>query len=424
MAPELNDHGSQFVRLPHPADLQSLPPSYTLDAQDERANTLRCLLEKGHTTVAPLRDPKLILHSHLPHLLGSAYFLGCSAEQLEELYSHEITTLREIDDTFIEGNAIQLGNWRDFLGQKPYTVAYVQYFDEEIKRNEGDWKKVLNEYLFPGPEPLINGFSGGLGHPFIHLAYAWELQAPTVAAEALSLGCTENFEVHGLLDHYPPDNSTYKTSSLGDVVKRVYDDKRFDGLFENQGITNIESLMEQRFEAVLEHWNAWEVTDPLAQLENICDVSTLLAIATGDRERKFDFYLVHTMTVAHALRVLWELFPADQKACILRQYTLFVIMIYICQLKPKVDFGLIEAIEADDWDSLVSRAVQHKWMKDSHFFKVIRAPKAFEETYGTKSNFYRKASAKFLAEFDGWEGFGLGVEGFLPNRDGYVPDSE
>lgn len=329
-----------------------------------------------------------------------------------------------------------------------YTVAYAQYFDKEIERNNGDWKKVLKDYLFPGPEPLINGFAGGrrfpssriasnivltrkiVGHPFIHLAYAWELHAPTVASEALSLGCTEIIEVHGLLDNYPPDNSTYKTSSLGDVIKRVHDDKRFDGLFEYQGITNVEGLMKERIEAVLEHWNAWEVTDPLAQLENCCDVSTLLAIATGDREKKYDFYLIHTMTVAHALCVLWELFPEDQQVCILRQYALFVIINYICQIKPKVDFGLIEQIEsvqlqeADTWDSLVSKALQHKWMKDSHFFKVFRALKVFEETYGSKRDFYRKASAKFLTEFDGWEGFGLGVEGFLPNRDGYIPESE
>lgn len=272
-----------------------------------------------------------------------------------------------------------------------------------------------------------------VGHPFIHLAYAWELQSPAVATEALSLGCTENMEGHSLLDSYPADNSTYKTTSFADVIKRVHDDTRFDNLFEHQGITNIETVMRQRFQAVLEHWNAWEVTPPeaLQQLESICDTSVLLAIATGDRECKFDFYLVHTMTVAHALRVLWGLLPDDtRRACVLRQYALFVIMVYICQKKPAIHRDLIDAIgavqlagdEEDGWDALVERALRHKWYKDSHFFKVVRAPKAFEETFGVKNDFYRKASAKFIAEFDGWEGFGLGVEGFLPSRDGYIPE--
>jgi hypothetical protein len=281
--------------------------------------------------------------------------------------------------------------------------------------------RLQNHYIQP---PLTSV----VGHPFIHLAYAWELQSPEVATEALSLGCTEYLVAHGLLENSPPDNSTYKATSLADIIKRVHDDKRFDGIFEHQGITNIEALMQQRFDAVLEHWNAWAATDSVQQLENICDTSVLLAIATGDRERKFDFYLAHTMTVAHALRVLWELFPPEQRACILKQYVLFVITVYICQLKPAVDFDMIDTVdsvslgERDDWDSIINSALRHKWFKDSHFFKVIRAPKAFEETFGTKHDFYRKASRKFLVEFDGWEGFGLGVEGFLPNRDSYKPE--
>jgi hypothetical protein len=240
---------------------------------------------------------------------------------------------------------------------------------------------------------------------------------------------------HELLDSYPPDTSTYKTTSLADVLQRVHDDSRFDNLFPHQGITNIEALMQQRFNAVLEHWNAWEVSTATAlqQLENICDTSVLLAIATGDAQRKFDFYLVHTMTVAHALRVLWEVFPEAQRACILRQYALFVIMVYICQKKPEIHRDLIDTIdgvqlrkggEDDGWDALVARALRHKWYKDSHFFKVVRAPRVFEETFECKNDFYRKAAAKFVAEFDGWEGFGVGVEGFLPSRDGYIPDSE
>ncbi|KAL4903421.1 hypothetical protein BDW74DRAFT_186085 [Aspergillus multicolor] len=420
------------VRLPAPTQLDSLQPVYTLDpdTQNERANTLRNLLEKGHESVAPLREPKLILHSHLPHLLGSAYFLGSSTDQLAELYAHEIRTLREIDDTFITGRAILRQNWREFLGRKEYTVAYVQYFDSQLKHiHNGDWKGMLQQYLFVGPEPLINGFTGGLGHPLIHLAYAWELQSPAVATEALSLCCTEYNPAHGFLDAYPPDTSTYKTSSLAEVLARIQVDTRFDNLFELQGITNIETLVQTRLDAVLEHWNAWQVINSTHQLEHICDVSVLLAIATGSKERKFDFYLAHTMTVAHALRVLWEFSPMDRE-CILRQYALFVIMTYICQLRPEVNVNLMDSIETiqlksdDDWKSLMQKALCHEWYKDSHFFKVVRAPRAFEETFGVKNGFYRKAAIKVRSQFDGWEGFGEGVEGFLPSRDGYRPDKE
>lgn len=40
-------------------------------------------------------------------------------------------------------------------------MAYVDFFDEEVKKAGGDWKKVIEEYLYAGPEPLINGYCGG-----------------------------------------------------------------------------------------------------------------------------------------------------------------------------------------------------------------------------------------------------------------------
>lgn len=272
----------------------------------------------------------------------------------------------------------------------------------------------------------ISNLSFPVAHPFIHLAYAWELQAPTVASEALSLGCTEYFELHHLLDEYPPDNSTYKTSSLAEIVHRVYNDDRFDGLFLEQGITNVEALLQTQYNAVLEHWNAWEVSDSLSQLEHCCDVAVLLAIGTGSRQAKYDFYLIHLLTVAHGLRVMWHEFPEEQRICILKQYALFLILIYISQLKPAFETNIIESILSievgdEDWDTVRVKALGHRWLKDSHFFKVVRAPMVLEQTYGKKENFYLKAALKFLREFDGWEGFGSGVEGFLPSRDGYKP---
>lgn len=47
------------------------------------------------------------------------------------------------------------------LRDRRFTVAFVDFFDEEIKQVGGDWKKVAEQYLYSGPEPLINGYSGG-----------------------------------------------------------------------------------------------------------------------------------------------------------------------------------------------------------------------------------------------------------------------
>ncbi|KAN0095773.1 Protein of unknown function (DUF4243) domain containing protein [Hyaloscypha variabilis] len=415
------------VRLPRPSGHTELKPSPTYDVatlSDKRAQTLNRLLKEGHDSVAPLREPKLILHSHLPHLLGSAYALGASSDLLQKCYDNEVSSLVNIEEGFIRGDRISKKTWRDFLAQKPYTVAYVDFFSEEIKEKNNDWKSLLNEYLYATGEPIINGYTGGLGHPFIHLAYAYEFQSKEVAAQALSLGCTEYFDLHGLIDHPPPDNSTYKTQSFADVIERVRKDTRLDGLLTVPGITNFGPILQHHFQTVVEHWNAWEVVDPVQQFEQLCDVSLLLALSDGDADKSFDFYNVHLLTICHALRVIWQEFPAERRVALLRQYALFAILIYIAQLRP--DFGMegIEAVKTDgrDWNWVVETALAHRWVLDSHFFKVVRAPKVLAETYGEKDDFYLKAAIKFLTEFRGWEGFGLGVEGFLPSRDGYRPE--
>jgi len=59
------------VRLPPPTHNPVLAPAPVYDVyalSDARTQTLRRLLEQGHAAVAPLRNPQLILHSHLPHV--------------------------------------------------------------------------------------------------------------------------------------------------------------------------------------------------------------------------------------------------------------------------------------------------------------------------------------------------------------------
>lgn len=73
VAMSINDNtsGPKSVRLPPPSHLRDISPAPVYDLTklpDERSQKLHTLLEAGHVTVAPLRDPELILHSHLPHV--------------------------------------------------------------------------------------------------------------------------------------------------------------------------------------------------------------------------------------------------------------------------------------------------------------------------------------------------------------------
>jgi hypothetical protein len=204
----------------------------------------------------------------------------------------------------------------------------------------------------------------------------------------------------------------------------VQNDVRFDGIVELAGTVNFGIILQSRFEAFMEHWNAWEVDDPVQQFERCCDLSVALAIGSGYGDGKYDFFHAHIMTVAHAIRILFQYFPLERRISILRQYAFFSILIYILQKRLSWGVDAIEAVEIEgrDWNWVTDTALKHKWALDDHFFKVVRAPKAFAETYGDKGGFYLKAAIKYLTDFNGWEGFGEGVLGFLPSRDGYNPE--
>ncbi|GKZ85522.1 hypothetical protein AnigIFM56816_011490 [Aspergillus niger] len=192
MSSDVSNSLQKWVRLPPNPGLTDLKPVSIYDVTkfpDTRTQKLRSLLEQGHVTVAPLRDPELILH---------------------------------------------------------------------MKENQGYLGKVLEEYLYSG-EALMNGYTGGLGRPFIHLAYAYEFRSKEVATQALGQGCTEYNALHTLLDQAPPDSSKYKTGSLAVVFESM----------------------------------------------------------------------------------LWHYFPTSRGVSILKQYALFGIMTYICQLRPQFSLDWI-----------------------------------------------------------------------------------
>lgn len=242
-------------------------------------------------------------------------------------------------------------------------------------------------------------------------------------SEALSLCSTEYGQYHGLLDNSLPDTSTYKTSNLAEVIRNVQADKRFDGLVEYPGTVNFGLVLGPRPEVFLEHWNAWQIDDLKTSFENACDTATLLAISSGYADGKYDFFHAHMLTVGHALRILWQYIPYEQRKSVLRQFALFIILLYIVQLRRQYDVREIESVgtTAKDWAWVRENALKHKWALDDHFFKVVRALQEMDSVWGSKNGFYLKAAVKFIVEFNGWEGFGQGVMGFLPSRDGYIP---
>jgi hypothetical protein len=127
-------------------------------APEKRPRTLKHLIRANHVNHSILYH-NLRYHNHMPHLLGSAYLLGANVDQLQKIYDEESKELEGWKDSPAE---ISDADWRDFLGDKRYQRAYVDFFEDELALKFGyDWKRVAEEYLFTGKEPLINGVVAG-----------------------------------------------------------------------------------------------------------------------------------------------------------------------------------------------------------------------------------------------------------------------
>jgi hypothetical protein len=134
-------------------------------APEKRPRTLKHLLKANHINFSIFYS-RLRFHNHMPHILSSAYLLGANAEQLQHIYDEEAKELEPWQDSPAE---ISDSDWRDFLGDKTYQRAYIDFFEDELALNYNyDWKRVAEEYLFSGKQPLINCMISGRKCFLIH----------------------------------------------------------------------------------------------------------------------------------------------------------------------------------------------------------------------------------------------------------------
>lgn len=350
----------------------------------------------------------LRFHNHMPHILGSAYQLGANEDQLNHIYEDMSTSLDGWTNSPAE---VTEQDWRRFLGDRRYQRAYVDFFEDQLAlKHDYDWKAVARHFLFEGEAPLINCVITGVGHPLIHLGYAFEFNNKEIAMEALALTAIEYNFHHKYSDDpsytKPSDNPT---SSVFTVLERIGNDKRFDGIFKEKGGGNSTYILENHEDLVLEHWNSWVIDDPLKQFEEsqTAAVSMLVdTVAAGQDD--YDFFLVHILTTSHAVRILLPFVPKKFHVCIVRQWFLIAIAVYIGQMRPKLDRQPVKETtdETKGWKYVVNKATTGHYATDSHYVKGLRAMKEAASTWGDADGCLLSSAVRFADEFSGWHGFG------------------
>ncbi|KUI62759.1 Oxidoreductase AflY [Cytospora mali] len=384
-------------------------------APEKRPRTLKHLLRANHTNHAVVYH-SLQFHNHLPHILGSAYLLGASPDQLHTIYSDDAKDLEPWTDSPAE---IVEDDWRDFLGDKHYQRAYVDFFEDRVVSSRSgsqswDWKKVVDEYIWgssDGGPPLGNNLIAGLGHPLIHLGYAYELDNKEIAMEALALAATQYNFMHKYLDEpqysRPPPKGGFSSASPLEVLEKIRTDTRLDGLLKKDGFDNVDILFDKHEDLVLEYWNAWRVgEDPVKRFKESQEAATALLVATvAPGTHSYNFLMVHLLTTSHAVRILLPLIPAKFHIPLVRQWWLFTVSTYMAELRPKIDPDYIpwpEGAAQKTWAYVEDKAVNGRWATDAHFVKAVRAMREAARTWGDVHERYLASAVRLVDDFEGW----------------------
>jgi hypothetical protein len=169
-----------------------------------------------------------------------------------------------------------------------------------------------------------------------------------------------------------PHSEPGGSADLFVILDKVGRDKRFDGLYYHRS-GDITKVLEQREEAFLEYWNAWEITAPTEQFHAAQKLGLGLLMSTSaPAEGKYDFFLVHVLTSSHAIRILLPLIPAKFHVSLLRQWWLFALAVYIAQMRPVVDMVDIRADDDDkkrSWKHVLDKALNGPHANDAHYVK-------------------------------------------------------
>ncbi|KAL4730114.1 RFC checkpoint protein Rad17 [Fusarium chlamydosporum] len=339
---------------------------------DKRARCLKHLIKANHANYSIVYH-NLQYDNHNPHILSSAYLLGASVSQLNDIYDKEI---RELEPWVPSPAEIGEDDWQQIRGDKRYQRAFVDFFEDKfVMRFKYDWREEMNHYLFTGDEPLFHGLIGGLGHPLIHLGYAFEMDCKELAMEALGLACVQYNFFHKYLDNQSyTKQAPFTSASPLDLLTKLAKDSRFDSI--SPDLSDMEELFNKHEDIILEYWNAWEINDPLKQFELSQEAAAALLVATvKPGTHAFNFLLVHLLTTSHAVRILLPFIPEKYHITLVREWWLLVLGIFIVKGRPLPDPDNVDSDPKQrGWKYVEDKALNSNWATDAHYVKEFDNP--------------------------------------------------
>ncbi|RFN53364.1 cell cycle checkpoint protein rad17 [Fusarium flagelliforme] len=335
---------------------------------DKRARCLKHLIKANHANYSIVYH-NLQYDNHNAHILSSAYLLGASVSQLNDIYDKEI---KELDAWVPSPAEIGEDDWQQLRGDKRYQRAFVDFFEDKfVMRFKYDWRQEMEHYLFTGDKPLFHGLIGGLGHPLIHLGYAFEMDCKELAMEALGLACVQYNFFHKYFDNQAyTKQAPFTSASPLELLTKLSKDSRFDSI--SPELDDMEELFNKHEDIILEYWNAWEINDPLKQFELSQEAAAALLVATvKPGTHAFNFLLVHLLTTSHAVRILLPFIPEKYHITLVREWWLLVLGIFIVKGRPLPDPDNVDSdLKQRGWKYVEDKALNSDWATDAHYVKA------------------------------------------------------
>ena len=189
-----------------------------------------------------------------------------------------------------------------------------------------------------------------------------------IATEALGLAATQYNFLHRYTDDaFYTKPSPIPSASPAELLTKLSQDKRFDGLFKNPSFENIQKAFDQHEALVLEYWNAWALDNPVEQFEQSQEAAVALLVSTvPPGTHSYDFFFVHALTTSHAVRILLPFIPPKFHVSLVRQWWLLVLAVYIARLRPRVDPDYIPRdLGGKGWSYVEARAFDSEWAVDA-----------------------------------------------------------
>ncbi|KAJ3492912.1 hypothetical protein NLG97_g5065 [Lecanicillium saksenae] len=379
--------------------VDALPVQDIETDQERRGRSLKHLLKANHVNYAVVYKG-LQFNNTNAHNMSTAYILGANENHLNTIYDEQI---KDLDPWTPSPAEVIDEDWRDFLGDRNYQRAFVDFYEDKLAlKFSYDWKQEMRHVLTDGDEPLINCLIGGFGHPLNHLALAYELNSKELAMEGLSLTCIHYNDLHKYLDEPSYTKpSTLPSSSLPELISTLAEDERLQRVVTRDKHDSLEELFATHEALILDYWNAWHITDATKQFQDL--QQTAVALLASSSADSYSFLVAQLLSASNSIRILLPYVPAEYHPSLLRQWWLLTIAVCLLSGRPQPNAAnVIEDVGGRGWKHVIDAAINGPYLADASYIKAIRAMKEAASTWGDTDELYLRSALTFVDRFTQW----------------------